>query len=216
MSAIQAEALTLYDLEQKFSLQQHRDRQFFTEWQEPLPPLTDLEKQRLTRTQEQYFHLSSRPILEEMVKMVIVSPLLDLAGFYNPPFYSVSEKSIKLSVKDDQTTIRGKIDVLVIQDQLWILVIESKRSGLSLEPGIPQALTYMLASPQRQRPLYGMVTNGSNFIFLKLTHQKTPSYSLSEEFTLRRSEDLFTVTRVLKQLAGTIHPIADELSREHP
>jgi Type I restriction enzyme R protein N terminus (HSDR_N) len=208
MPAIQAETLTLYDLEQKFSLQPHRDRQFFTEWQEPLPPLTDLEKQRLTRTQEQYFHLSSRPILEEMVKMVIVSPLLDLAGFYNPPFYSVSEKSVKLSVKDEQATIRGKIDVLVIQDQLWVLVIEAKRSGLSLEPGIPQALTYMLASPQHQRPLYGMVTNGSNFIFLKLTHQKTPSYSLSEEFTLRRSEDLFTVTRVLKQLAETIHPIA--------
>jgi Type I restriction enzyme R protein N terminus (HSDR_N) len=209
MPAIQAETLTLYDLEQKFSLQQHRDRQFFTEWQEPLPPLTDLEKQRLTRTQEQYFHLSSRPILEEMVKMVIVSPLLDLAGFYNPPFYPVSEKSVKLSVKDEQATIRSKIDVLVIQDQLWVLVIEAKRSGLSLEPGIPQALTYMLASPQRQRPLYGMVTNGSNFIFLKLTHQKMPSYSLSEEFTLRRSEDLFTVMRVLKQLADTIHPIAD-------
>jgi Type I restriction enzyme R protein N terminus (HSDR_N) len=208
MSAIQAEALTLYDLEQKFSLQPHRDRQFFTEWQEPLPPLTDLEKQRLTRTQEQYFHLSSRPILEEMVKMVIVSPLLDLAGFYNPPFYSVSEKSVKLSVKDEQATIRGKIDVLVIQDQLWVLVIEAKRSGLSLEPGIPQALTYMLASPQHQRPLYGMVTNGSNFIFLKLAHQKTPSYSLSEEFTLRRSEDLFTVMRVLKRLAETIDPIA--------
>jgi hypothetical protein len=130
--------------------------------------------------------------------------LLDLAGVYDPPFYSVSEKSVKLAIKDEQVTIRGKIDVLLLQDQLWILVIESKRSGLSLEPGIPQALTYMLASPERQRPLYGMVTNGSNFIFLKLIHQDIPSYALSEEFTLRREGDLFTVVRVLKQFAEMI------------
>lgn len=205
MPVIQAETLTLYDLEKKFSLQQAGDRQFFSEWQEPLPTVTDLEKQRLDRAKEQYFHLSSRPILEEMVKMVIVSPLLDLAGFYNSPFYSVSEKSVKLSTKDEQVTVRGKIDVLVLQDQLWILVIESKRSGLSLEPGIPQALTYMLANPQRQYPLYGMVTNGSNFIFLKLMHQDVPSYALSEEFTLRRAGDLFTVLQVLKRLAEVIY-----------
>ena len=206
MPTVQAETLTLYDLEKKFGLQQTLDRQFFSEWQEPLPAVTSLEKQRLDRTKEQYFHLSSRPILEEMVKMVIVSPLLDLAGFYNPPFYSVSEKSVKLSTKDEQVTVRGKIDVLVLQDQLWILVIESKRSGLSLEPGIPQALTCMLASPQRQSPLYGMVTNGSNFIFLKLAHQTIPSYALSEEFTLRRSGDLFTVMRVLRRFAEVICP----------
>ena len=205
MSTIQAETLTLYDLEKKFSLQQTLDRQFFSEWQKPLPAVTNLEKQRLDRAKEQYFHLSSSPILEEMVKMVIVSPLLDLAGFYNPPFYSVSEKSVKLSIKDKQVTVRGKIDVLVLQDQLWILVIESKRSGISLEPGIPQALTYMLASPQRQRPLYGMVTNGSNFIFLKLAHQNIPSYALSEEFTLRRAGDLFTVLQILKRFAEVVY-----------
>jgi hypothetical protein len=209
MPTIQAETLTLYDLEKKFSLQQTPDRQFFREWQEPLPAVTKLEKQRLDRAKEQYFHLSSRPILEAMVKMVIVSPLLDLAGFYNPPFYSVSEKSVKLSTKDEQITVRGKIDVLVLQDQLWILVIESKRSGLSLEPGIPQALMYMLASPQRQRPLYGMVTNGSNFIFLKLTHQDIPSYALSEEFTLRRAGDLFTVLQVLRRFAEVLYPAED-------
>jgi hypothetical protein len=204
MPIIQAETLTLYDLEKKFGLEQVADRQFFDEWQEPLPDLSELEKQRLDRTKAQYFHLSGRPILEEMVKMVIVSPLLDLAGFYNPPFYSVSEKSVKLSIKDEQVTIRGKIDVLVLQDQLWVLVIESKRSGLSLEPGIPQALTYMLASPEHERPLYGMVTNGSNFIFLKLVHHAKPSYSLSDEFTLRREGDLFTVVQVLKRLGEMI------------
>jgi predicted type IV restriction endonuclease len=191
-------------LEKKFGLQQAADRQFFEEWQAPLPGLSELEEQRLDRAKAQYLHLSSRPILEEMVKMVIVSPLLDLAGFYDPPFYSVSEKSVKLSIKDEQVTIRGKIDVLVIQDQLWVLVIESKRSGLSLEPGIPQALAYMLASPEHQRPLYSMVTNGSNFIFLKLVHHAAPSYSLSDEFTLRRDGDLLTVVQVLKRLGEMI------------
>lgn len=76
-----------------------------------------------------------------MVKMVILSPLLELAGFYDPPFYATSEKSVNISVQDHNLTIRGKIDVLVTQGQFWILVIESKQSGIAIDSGIPQALT---------------------------------------------------------------------------
>ena len=201
VQVIQAEKVTLYDLVKKFKLRLSEDKQFFQEWQEELPELTDGERQRLDRVKESYFNLTMRPMLEDMVKMVVLSPLLDLAGFYLPPFYSQTEESVEIVEKDEEVVIRGKIDVLVLQDRFWVIVIESKRPGLSLEPGIPQALAYMLASPQPEKPLFGLVTNGSNFIFLKLIQQEVPLYGLSDEFTLRRGNDLYTVLGILKQLS---------------
>ncbi|MEW6495561.1 MAG: restriction endonuclease subunit R [Cyanobacteriota bacterium] len=190
----------MYDLETKFKLRLTTNDQFFQEWKGNLPEITDSEQQKLDRVKASYFNLAKRPMLEEMVKMVVLSPLLDLAGFYLPPFYSQSEESVEIVEEDDGVVIRGKIDVLVLQEQFWIIVIESKRTGVSLEPGIPQALAYMLASPQPKKPLFGLVTNGSNFIFMKLVKQDVPYYALSDEFTLRRENDLYTVLGILKQL----------------
>jgi hypothetical protein len=201
VQVIQAEKVTLYDLVKKFKLRRSEDEQFFQEWQGELPELTDGERQRLDRVKESYLNLTMRPMLEDMVKMVVLSPLLDLAGFYLPPFYSQSEESVEIVEQDEEVIIRGKIDVLVLQDRFWVIVIESKRPGLSLEPGIPQALAYMLASPQPEKPLFGLVTNGSNFIFLKMIQQEVPLYALSDEFTLRRGNDSYTVLGILKRLS---------------
>jgi hypothetical protein len=193
-----AEPVTIDDLQQHFGLIDRPDPAAFPEWQQDLPPLTDNDRSRLDDAQTHYLHLSKRPMLEAMVKMVILSPWLELAGFYDIPFYAQSEKSINISTQDDHLTIRSKIDVLVTQDQFWILVIESKQTGISIDAGIPQALTYMLAAPDRTKPLYGMVTNGSNFIFLKLIDH---TYQLSDEFSLRRRGDLYQVLAILKHLA---------------
>jgi Type I restriction enzyme R protein N terminus (HSDR_N) len=198
---IQAEKVTLYDLKTKFNLCLVEDNQFFWEWQESLPELSDQEKQQLNRVKANYFNLAMRPVLEDIVKMVVLSPLLDLAKFYLPPFYTTSEESVEISDEDEGVIIRGRIDVLVLQDQLWVIVIESKRASFSLEVGIPQALAYMLANPQPNKPLFGLVTNGSNFIFLKMLQQEQISYALSDEFTLRRSNDLYKVLQILKQLS---------------
>ncbi len=198
---LRAEPVTIDDLQQHFGLIDRPDPAAFPEWQQDLPPLTDNDRSRLDDAQTHYLHLSKRPMLEAMVKMVILSPLLELAGFYDTPFYAQSEKSINISTQDDHLTIRGKIDVLVTQDQFWILVIESKQTGISIDAGIPQALTYMLAAPDRTKPLYGMVTNGSNFIFLKLIDH---TYQLSDEFSLRRRGDLYQVLQVLKHLADCL------------
>lgn len=197
---IQAEKITLYDLENKFKLQLATDEQFFQEWKENLPEITDSDKQKLERVKASYFNLAKRPMLEEMVKMVVLSPLLDMCGFYLPPFYSTSEESVTIADEDEGIVVKGKIDVLVLQNRFWVIVIESKRAKFSLEPGIPQALAYMLANPNPEQPLFGLVTNGSNFIFLKLVKQEVPYYALSDEFTLRRGNDLHTVLGILKRL----------------
>lgn len=199
-----AEKITLYDLKQRFGLQRVTEAGFFPEWQTALPDLTATEKQQLERVRANFLHLSQRPMLEEMVKMVVVSPLLDLAGFYQAPFFSTSEKAVKLSAKDQQITVKGKIDVLVFPEQFWVLVIESKRLSFSLEPGIPQALTYMLAAPDPARPLCGLVTNGVSFVFLKLIQQPELRYAQSKPFELEDGDDLSVVLQILKKLAITM------------
>ncbi len=208
MPNISAETITLYDLEQRFGLQRIEDAQFFPEWRENLPVLTQEEQQRLERVKAIYANLARRSVLENTVKMAIVSPLLDLAGFYLPPFYVNTEEQVQLVAEDEGLPIRGRIDVLVLKDQFWVLVIESKRAEFSLKVGIPQALTYMLATPNPDRPLYGMVTNGSNFVFLKLVQQDKLYYARSKMLDLEENNELQTALQVLKRLAEVI--IAEE------
>ena len=203
-STLPAEKVTLYDLEQRFQLQQRDAVQFFPEWQQELPPLTESEQQRLDRVKAIYANLARRSVLENTVKMAIVSPLLDLAGFYLPPFYISTEEEVQIQAEDDGIAIRGRIDVLVLKEAFWLLVIESKRAEFSLRVGIPQALTYMLATPSPERPLYGLVTNGSNFVFLKLVRQGTPFYARSKEFLLEEDGQLGQVLQILKRLAAIV------------
>jgi len=39
-------------------------------------------------------------------KMVVLSPLLDLAGFYQPPFEIETETPIRISAEDDGVIVR--------------------------------------------------------------------------------------------------------------
>ncbi|WP_414753562.1 type I restriction endonuclease [Anabaena sp. CCY 9910] len=200
---IQAQNIGIAYLEERFGLQISKDANFFTEWFELLPEIADVEKLYLDRAKSQFLRLVNRPpIAEETVKLVILSPLLDLAGFYDEPFFIRSEQSIELSAEQEGEVVRGRIDVLVLQQRLWLLVIESKRSSWSLLEGIPQALTYMIANPDQAQPIFGLVTNGSDFIFIKLTNNAGLHYALSDQFTLfKRENELYKVLSILKKLS---------------
>jgi len=76
---------------------------------------------------------------EEAVKIVVLSPLLDLAGFYQPPFEIETETPIRISAEDDGVIVKGNIDVLVVQKQFWILVIESKSTKFDVMTALLQA-----------------------------------------------------------------------------
>lgn len=202
VQVIQAQNLNIVFLKEKFGLRLAENDQFFTEWLNGLLEITDLQKQYLDRVKVNYFSLiERRPISEEMVKMVVLSPLLDLADFYRTPFYVETEDSIEIALEDEGKIVRGRIDVLVLKQQFWLLVIESKQTGFSLLTAIPQALAYMLANPNPERPAFGLVTNGDDFQFIKLTKQDTPLYALSDKFTLsKRENELYKVLSVLKNL----------------
>jgi predicted type IV restriction endonuclease len=201
VQTIAADKITLYDLEKRFQLQQTEDQSFFLEWQENLPVLTEIEQQRLTRVEAIVANLERRSVLENTVKLAVVAPLIDLSGLFLPPFYVSTEDSVEIEATDHSMVVRGRIDILVLKDQLWLLVIESKRAEFSPKVGIPQVLSYMLAASNRSIPLYGLVTNGTDFVFLKLLFQEVPRYARSRQFILGQDHDLNRVLQILKGLA---------------
>jgi hypothetical protein len=88
------------------------------------------------------------------------------------------------------------------------LVIEAKRQAFSLSVGIPQILAYMLSNPialASQEPIYGMVTNGSNFVFLKMMQAEGQSiYGKSDELLIEKKGDRVQILQILKQIGGLI------------
>jgi len=199
---IAARDISLYELEEKFNLQLNTEVNFFTEWSENLPPLNEAEKQALDRVRNNYLNLTKRrPMSEEAVKMVVLSPLLDLAGFYQLPFEITTETGIEILATDEGVIVKGNIDVLVIHQKFWVLVIESKSSKFDVTTAIPQALAYMLDNPNQNQPCYGLIVNGREFIFLKLIKQEKPEYARSYALSLERPEELYQVLSVLKQIS---------------
>lgn len=132
-----------------------------------------------------------------------------------PPFYIDTETSVEIVAEIPAESgqanlsqkLRGRIDILVLMGQLWVLAIESKRAEFSLKVGIPQALAYMLAAPSMNRACYGLVTNGSSFLFLKLCPANSAEmtgwrYAKSQEFILDRADDLACVLQIMKALGA--------------
>lgn len=204
-----ASSLTLGTLRQTFGLKFDTSDRFFDEWLNNSPTLTEAELQGLDRLTRNYTYLSQEePPLEEIVKLVVVSPLLDLAGFYQFPFLVKAEVSTNLDVADEDNTIavQGRIDILVIQDSFWILAIESKPARLDVTAGIPQVLTYLLTAPKLQASCYGMVTNGREVLFLKCDrHQSVPQYTRSHTYRLlENTAERIQVLQGLKQIGTYI------------
>jgi len=202
--SLQAKTLTLRDVKTKFNLQLSEDEQFFREWIDDLPDITDEEKRYLDKIKVGYTNSAQYPMIEDTVKMVVLAPLLFLADFFLTPFHIESEKSVELLTVDEGILVRGSIDILLLIESFWVVAIEAKRAQYSLEAGLPQLLFYMLSNPNPDRPTFGMLTNGSNFRFIKLIKQDTPQYALSYEFVIDRAQDFYDVFRIFKRIAAVV------------
>jgi hypothetical protein len=87
-TTMRAGDVTLHNLRARFGLQLTKETTFFPEWYAELPEISAQEKQQLDRIQASYLHLVSQTsMMADVVKMVIVSPLLYLADFFLPPFF---------------------------------------------------------------------------------------------------------------------------------
>ncbi|MGA1408367.1 MAG: type I restriction endonuclease [Prochlorotrichaceae cyanobacterium] len=203
-----ASEVTLRSLKQSLNLQAASSVQFFPEWQIEATPCSEIEQTYLDRVQANFLDLLEEPpALENSVKMVVLAPLLDLAGLYRRPFRITTETSIEIELEDEDRCIRGRIDVLVVRDSLWLVVIESKRSDFSVSRALPQTLAYMLGNPQADRATFGLMTNGTEFMFLKTQQRETETSRLSQYATSRLfslfnpGNELAQVLAILKHLA---------------
>ncbi len=198
---IQARNVNIRDLMEQFGLRLVRDRQFFTEWHEDLPELTEQEKQYLDKVREGFFNLMQYPpYLEKAVQISVLSPLLFLADFFLPPFHIKAEQSTEIVSEDEGMIIRGQLDLIVLKERLWVLVIESKEFSYSPEAGLAQLLSYMLANSEAEKPCFGMITNGFDFRFIKLL--KNPArYGVSNQFNiLNEGNELYPILQIMKRL----------------
>ena len=64
-------------------------------------------------------------------------------------------------------------------------------------------MTYMMANPYPERPVYGVIGNGDEFMFIKMLTEVNPQYDLSNIFylLLPRRNQLYDVLSILKQIA---------------
>ena len=196
---------SLAEVESRFNLRRTEDEQFFTEWYDNLPSITDEEKASLDIIRRRYlYHLADGNLTEGTVTLLMGSPLLEIAGFYDYPFKIRGEASIEIVFDEDDDeveTLRGRIDVLVLQNQFWVALLESKRTTISVMSALPQTLAYMMANPQSDKPVFGMITNGDSVVFVKLSQQGTPQFDVSRIFSpapLRN--ELYGVMQILKRI----------------
>lgn len=202
--AISQAITSIAELRTRFNLTPTEDNQFFTEWFQNLPDLTDVEKALLDKVRCRFVrHRDRGKLTEGTVNLLLVSPLLELAGFYDEPFFITTEPTVEVLLEDEDELLRGRIDTLVFQEHLWVLVVESKQS-ISFAAAIPQALAYMIGTPNTDEPVYGMVADGDLFMFIKLLKQDPPQYDFSDTFSLflLRQNKLYDILRVLKQIGN--------------
>lgn len=200
--AISKNILTMAAVQQRFGVVASSDQQFFSEWFSNLPELVPTEIDTLNQIKARFDrHRNQGSLAEGTINQLLISPLLTLAGLYDEPFFISTEPSIAIELEDQDEILRGRIDTLIVQQQFWVLVVESK-STIAFSIALPQAMTYMMANPHPELPVYGLITNGDEFMFIKMKTQGLPKYDLSNVFSLLipRRNQLYDVLQILKQI----------------
>ncbi|NEQ97426.1 MAG: type I restriction endonuclease subunit R [Cyanothece sp. SIO2G6] len=181
---------------------------FFPEWVGPFPDLTlaEIEGCDRLRTRYQYYQAEGA-ITESTVNLIMVAPILEMLHLYDPPYLIRGEKYIKIEIEDQDQILDGLIDILILQNQMWFILLETKRYGFSVMQALPQTLTYMMSSTGNSEIMYGLITTGEDYLFVKLNRQSR-EYDLSDKFTLstRRENQLHNVIQILKHVISNREP----------
>jgi hypothetical protein len=198
--AVTETVTTIAEAERKFGLRRSESKDFFSEWYDQLPEIKPSDRNNLEVLWRRYiYHRSSGHLLESTVMLLLVSPLLTITGLYDPPFLLKAEESVLIEIADSEETLQGRIDVLVLRDRLWIIVLESKKTMLSVWSALPQTLAYLMASPNGDRPTFAMLTNGDDIVFVKLEGQQ---YAMSQVLSpLVNQGELEVAWQVLRKIA---------------
>jgi hypothetical protein len=204
---LEASQLSLNDVRRLLKLERQTGG-FFTDFFS-LEPLTDFEQQELLLIGNHFWrHLEAGKVSAKLVKFLVLSPLMRLAGFFDIPIVLTMEDSIPIEVEDADTLIKGRLDVLAVNQpdaelaaaQFWILVVEAKNSAIDPWAGLPQLLTYAYKSLQQQSSVWGLTTNGRNYQFVYLTRGNPCTYQILPDLSLTDRERSLLLAQVLKAI----------------
>ena len=207
MSVAVTEAITtLAEAEARFHLTRTEDERFFPEWCADLPALTEAEETGLAELRRRYLYQRSQGhLLEHTVMLLFASPLLTLAGFYDPLFRVRAEESVQLVLADSEEVLQGRLDVLVLKEHFWVVGLESKQTALSVWSALPQTLAYLATNPHLERPSFALMTNGDDSVFVKLAQAEARQYNFSRAFAaLVSHQELQHILQGLKQLGRVV------------
>lgn len=199
-AAIEPTFTSLQDLQERLGLRRSGAADFFGEWVAALSDPVSLDPSlgavlETLRRRHAYYYQAGL-LQEGTVVLSIVAPLLEAVGFHEPPFFVRSEVPVTLAVPDRGQVYRGRIDVLVVQQGLWVLTVEAKNTRFAADFALPQCLAYLAAA--QPDPSFGLVTNGTDFLFCKL---QEGFYDFSDPFSLlSRQNQLISIVQVLLAL----------------
>ena len=198
--AVNTVITNLNEAHQRLNMKPASQADFFFEWQGELPDLHQEETDTLDRLKARYrYYQADGAITESTVDFILGSPLLELLGLCDPPYKLRGEKYISVEIENGDTLLKGLIDVLVVQDDFWIVLLETKRYGFSVMQVLPQTLAYLASANAPQA--FGLITTGEDFLFVKADLQ-TREYDISDKFTLstRQGNQFHKVVKIIKQL----------------
>ncbi len=201
---LDASQLTLPQVHQHLNLRAHfaPDLRAHLNLQ-PLPETDSLHN--LSQLAKSYYLQGS--LLEGQAKLLFVSPLLWLAGFYQPEIrIDLEEKIAEIVLDDGETTIRGRMDILIVRQRdqsphFWLLLIETKNAALDTAVGLPQLLTYASTGLAQQDSVWGLIANGIDYQFVQLQAGDPNDYHLFPKLSLLYPAPAEQILQVLGAIA---------------
>jgi hypothetical protein len=211
MIILRARNLSLNDVNRFLNLEEEIGESSFADLL-TLEPITDSEQQEIAQICDDFRpYVRGKKVSEGQVKLLTVFPLLRLAGFYHYPIQINEEEGIdNIVIEDEDTTITGRFDLVAVNRNIlttnnvpfWILVIESKELGVDVLQGLPQLLAYAYNSLERQSLVWGMVTNGLQYLFVLIQQGNPPIYQLIRpRLDLFYSQQSVLLLQVLKAIS---------------
>ena len=208
MYTIDARNLSLEKVQQLLKFEEQLNNSFTSLLS--LESLTEFEQQELLQIRNLFrSYYAAGKISEGQIKFLLLAPLMKLAGFYQPSIkISLEENIADISVEDEDTIIKGRMDILavnktqgrIVTTPFWILVIESKNSSFNASEGLPQLLTYAYTSLEQQTSVWGLTTNGMDYQFVYLEQGNPPIYQLLPKLDITRPESSSELLQVLKAI----------------
>ncbi|MBD1885127.1 restriction endonuclease subunit R [Microcoleus vaginatus] len=207
-TTINAKNQTLSEVHRLFGFQKQYTNSFTSLLS--LEDITEHEQQEIIQIRDDFDdYISTDRVSEGLVKALTTFPLMRLAGFYRRQIKISLEQDIAdISIEDEDTIIKGRFEILAVNrikpirsdTYFWVLVIESKNSGINALMGLSQLLTYAYQNLKYQDTIWGLTTNGMHYQFVNIVGGNNPTYQLMPLLNLMESDSSILLLQVLKAI----------------